>query len=397
MAGIQSLINRRENRVIRSRVLRRMEGQAQRGLKQSGQAGYGYRTALINGTDKTLVIDEYEAEVIRQMAVRVLAGESLRSIAAYLNANVEHPLASRTNRIGRSETWTASTVKRILTAPRIAGERVHRGEVVGKAQWDAILDADAFAAVRRVLNAPNRRAHAAAYQSRLLTGIVRCGNCGNTLNHADTKRYDREGQPRVRRYYCRHCSRCMVRAEPIESYVRDLVCDQLDAEALRAGDPAGERDSLMATLSELDDSLTRLAQMLGAGSLTMDAFQAATVGINHRRQAAREALASLEVAAVGNPWVGRGEALRAVWDDLEDGERRAAIRTVLQSLVVGPAVRGSSVFDPSRLRVEYNLPGIIRSGAPSREWERMTQEEREAANDAAVDEWHRLAVNEGLV
>lgn len=48
--------------------------------------------------------------------------------------------SSPTSGVTRPSQLTGATIKRMLTNPTIAGLRVHRGEIVGRGNWEPILD-----------------------------------------------------------------------------------------------------------------------------------------------------------------------------------------------------------------------------------------------------------------
>jgi site-specific DNA recombinase len=69
-----------------------------------------------------------EAAIVREMATRFIAGESLRSLCTDLDR--------RGIRSVKGSPWQTHSLRLVLSAPRIAGLRVHNGEVIGKAVWE---------------------------------------------------------------------------------------------------------------------------------------------------------------------------------------------------------------------------------------------------------------------
>ena len=127
-----------------------------------------------------MTVREIEAVVVRQIAQLVLAGRSRAGIARDLNA------AGAPTR-GDSRHWDSTTVTRVMTNPRYAGLRVHRGEVFGLAAWPAIIDMDDY---RRLLDIaaktardPSRQAMAkrAPVPSLLGGRLLTCGLCGGPM------------------------------------------------------------------------------------------------------------------------------------------------------------------------------------------------------------------------
>jgi site-specific DNA recombinase len=68
-----------------------------------------------------------EAEAIRVLVRRYLAGDSLRSLASWLDAEGIKTVFDKP--------WRSRTVRDMIRNPRMAGLRQHLGEVVGPAVW----------------------------------------------------------------------------------------------------------------------------------------------------------------------------------------------------------------------------------------------------------------------
>ena len=97
---------------------------ADEGKDSGGERPFGWEPDRVT-------IREPEAEMVRDAARRVIAGESLRSICARWNAEGR--------RTARGSAWRPTRVRRMLTAPRYTGLREHNGETT-EAVWPAILD-----------------------------------------------------------------------------------------------------------------------------------------------------------------------------------------------------------------------------------------------------------------
>jgi hypothetical protein len=78
------------------------------------------------GYDETrMAVIDSEAAIIRALAARFLAGESLRSLAAWLEDGGVATVAGKP--------WRTITLKAVLSSGRIAGLREHQGVIVGPA------------------------------------------------------------------------------------------------------------------------------------------------------------------------------------------------------------------------------------------------------------------------
>ncbi|MFD8700980.1 recombinase family protein, partial [Kitasatospora purpeofusca] len=137
-----------------------------------------------------------EIAVIREAADTVLAGGSMRALAADLN---RRGLFSTMG--GR---WDGGTVRRMLMRPRNAGILQHRGEEAGNAQWDAALDEPTWRSLRAVLEDPSRIPTASNVRKYLGSGLYQCGVCGENLTSFS------KGGGRRFKYKCKRNS-CVLR------------------------------------------------------------------------------------------------------------------------------------------------------------------------------------------
>ena len=182
-----------------------------------GRRKYGYENDRIT-------IREDEARVIRELAERFLAGESVVALVRWLNDS-EIPTATG------HHTWWPASVRNLLRSPRISGQREYNGEIIAAGQWPAIITAEQTAAIRRILDNPERR-NERAPSRYLLTRVIRCGKCSRPMIS-----HPRKGVPC---YDCRNdgalsgCGKTSVIAEATEELVRDMVLDALDGPDLAA-------------------------------------------------------------------------------------------------------------------------------------------------------------------
>lgn len=292
-----------------------------------------------------VMVRESEAVVIRDLAERFLAGESLRSLTLDLN---DRGIATSTG--GQ---WSTQTLSRMLRSARISGQREHRGEIVAPAQWEAIITPAQTARIRAILADPARRTNRQA-RRYLLAGMLRCGRCGEPL----VARPRQDGQ---RRYVCTRdvervgCGRLAVVADPLEQLVCEGVLDRLDSPELAAAlrgesqsDPEAARWQ-----SAVDDARGQLDELAGAyaqKAITMSEWLTARRQIEERLSTARKELARATRVTVLADYVGAGEALRGRWEQLTLSRQRAIIAAVIDHLVVAPSQNvGLNRFDESRV------------------------------------------------
>lgn len=335
-AGIKAVLAAGEVRRLRRRVNDALDSLAAAG-RPGGAHHPAYRHSRNGDGEATLeVIPEVAAEM-RWAASRVLAGDSLQSIA--------HQLQERGVPTAHGGRWTHNNVKGALTAPVIAGLRVHRGQVVRKGNWEPVLDETTWRLVCATLDRPGRQ----PARTYLLTGVARCGRCGQGLSGRQ-----QHARGKVRPvYFCTSCKRLGVNAEPLEAHVVDQLLDALDSPAFKAAmsadDREAERDELVEQLSGIEARHVELAERWASGDLPAEAWDRARARLDERHRELTEALAAMPSTAVDiDP-----ATIRAGWDSMTLGERRAVLAMFIESVTVAPATPGIKRFDPARVEIAW--------------------------------------------
>ena len=155
-------------------------------LAGAGLARGGSARQLWFGSVRVTVLP-LEAKVVSQIVARFLNGESVLSIARWLEEEGVRTVTGKT--------WRTTSVRTMLASARIAGLRAHRGEVVGPAVWEAIItpaDRDRVLARMEQLKTSGRRSP----RRYLLSGMLRCGKCDHRLYSSARKE--------SRRYVCKN-------------------------------------------------------------------------------------------------------------------------------------------------------------------------------------------------
>ena len=303
------------------------------GRPNGGPAGLGYRRG--NGS---LVIEPSEANEIRRAAADVLSGLPMAHVATRWTAEgLPTP---------RGGSWTTGAVRRVLSSPRVAGLREHRGEITGKGNWDPILDTETHARLQAFFASPNRR-QAMKQRQRLLTGLMLCGRCGERMNAARRNGRANYVDPLATTYKCKSCGIGTGSAQIVETVVIDSVLKRLDSadfrSALADADAAAADDSgdLLAEIALAEAELADLAAAVSAGKVRASVLISAGEAIEARLSYLRARLGRSSGSGAAAEWLGRGETLRQRWEDLEPQAQRAVIESVVGSIEVAPVGRGA--------------------------------------------------------
>ncbi len=198
-----------ERERIRERVSENMAHAALQG-RWMGQSPYGYQMVA-----KMLHIEAGQAEIVRQVFHAYTEEQhGLFAIARHLNAQA---IPSR-----NGKQWSVRSVKRMLSNPAYCGMLVWGGKTVehalpaliSTAQWQA-----AQVRLKRVKPAPR-----VASSPHLLSGLLRCGNCGGTLSIGWSGSTNRRRVYRCAQYKNKGVCRSTPHAAP---QLEMTVCAQL--------------------------------------------------------------------------------------------------------------------------------------------------------------------------
>ena len=333
---------------------------------QEGRAHHGGRRAFGTvGAGQHRVSEaqaERERELIREAAVRIRDGDSLRGIC------VDWAEQEVTGSQGRP--FTTRTLSRILQQARLAGLREHHGTLYPSESIEPIVDRELWETVRAILTDPARLAMAVGGTPRhLLTGLAFCGVCKAKvrIEYKDGRRY----------YICPSRSgggrRCVRRlADPVEALITGALFEAVESPAWDehaaerpADDPMRPHHEALAQLTaDLDvlDGLLAEAEVAERQGRKPKP-SAATL---RRKLAEREAEAERHQAAITSLQTGRVVAavprnLQAVWPNLSLDRRRNILKAVLRLPPEGTGVevhltgKGRRSFDPAAITADWRV------------------------------------------
>jgi DNA invertase Pin-like site-specific DNA recombinase len=344
MARMKGSVAAHEIEHKRARQLRAAKQKAEAGRPQWRRA-FGYLA-------DTHQPDPATAPLVREAYAAVLAGGSISDIARAWNEAGVHGLTGKP--------WSASTVSLFLRAPRNAGLRDHRGEIVGVGTWPGLVDEQTWRAAQGVLNAPGRAPGRKSVRKHLLTGVLQCGKpgCGGYLS-GQWVMQAQKGAPRSHSitYACKKCRGCSVRAEHVEPLIYKVVAgrlaradavDLLKAEMHDAVEAEALRVKRLALLGRLDEIADERADGLidGVGYRKMTERINEKLDAIERRQQDAERLRVFDGLPLGKPEV--VDAIKELSPD-----RLRAVIDVLVEFAVVPVGKGGHTFRPDRVAVNW--------------------------------------------
>jgi site-specific DNA recombinase len=319
-ARLTGVIARGEVEKMSRRIRREVQQRAERGLPH-GQRAYGYKR--VEGRD---VLDEAKAAVIREIAQRLLSGESVKAVTQSLNdQGTPPPYADRPRKDGRPRQWSRVTVRAVVLRERNAGLRRHQGKIIGRAAWEPIFDEETFYRLRALLGDPTRKVTTGSAFRYLLSGIAKCGKCGRPVRVLITKR-GRGTNIKRRAYVCGHCHGISRDQEQVDRLIEKLTIEFLASPKARAVFRP-EPDTLkIAEANRLRAKLDDIARRFARDEITGDQLTTMTAEVRPQLKALEDEtrpapvdLSDLATPDIAKRWKGIPlERRRAVVDFLWD-------------------------------------------------------------------------------
>lgn len=356
--GIRATMDREESKKLSDRMTDMSVRKAQQGKPQGGRRPFGYQADMVS-------LYQPEADVLREMARRVIGGHSYKNVAWWAN--------EEGHRTSTGKLWFPITVRNLLMKSRYAGVRVHGG-VEYPAVWEPVFDADTLTKLRMTMllrsEANNGRPKPLRY---LLTGVVHCGGCGMSMNGMTKK--DHPSRPLRRTYQCRvqgdsqkqhGCGGVTRNADALEHWIRESVFAHLESSSLLEllGATGEDADLIRGLLAERDAQRARLNQFVddyATGLLSRPQFERAKDTAQTElsrverlltRQASSHAVLSMLPA---------GKSIREAWSEEPEDWKRSLIAGLIEKVIVSPGITKPfydvdgvvARFDPSLVLIEW--------------------------------------------
>lgn len=274
MVGILSVFAQLEREQIKERLHMGRVGRAKKGLWRAGSnipTGYDY-------VDGHLIVREDEAEQIRLIFDKFLAGESMHAISKYMHEHYKNRYSSYNT--------TGSHITSILRNRLYCGQIVFEGEIYD-GDHEGIVSVETFEQAQRRYEQIMR--DTPQYQNsfkakHLLTGILFCGECGarysTITNHVN---YNKEkGTKNVYHYYgCRgkhetnqkkmksnKCSNKYYRQEELDNAIIQEIL-KLDIETVKPKKIQPPSDN-SKEIAKINKQISKLMDLYSIGGISLD-------------------------------------------------------------------------------------------------------------------------------
>jgi site-specific DNA recombinase len=305
---------------------------------ESGRMGWTRRPFGYDREGGEVVTVPAEVEALQQAAADVLNGATLASVVRKLDST------GLTTTAGKP--WNVTSLRRALLNPRYSGRVLYNGVDVADGGWPVILDADTQQRLEEVLRDVRRRVQQGTQPRYLMSGLARCGRCGDVMFGSPMVK----GERRWHSYRCRGCS-LSRRSDLVDEVVEVEVLARLgqpDAASLLR--PDVDLDGLRKQVVELRQRRDGLAALLADGLLGAEAVREQASVLTRKMEALTEQIGS---AARDNPALALATAEDVVgtWEALDLRTRKAVVGLVAEVRIM-PAGKGVR-FDSASVVVTW--------------------------------------------
>ena len=336
LADIMASVHENEVRHMSERGLASQEYRAGLGLYR-GPAPFGY----INKGKGVIEPDPNEAKVVKDVARRLLSGESLMSIAKRVEAS---GVKSR-----QGVKWTATTIRKMILGPTQAGLVTRHGEILGRGKWEPNIDEADWYQIKALLEDPARRTQQGQERRWQGSGVYKCGVCGAGLKGKLHKH---------RNYTCYVCpnNHLTVNQVVLDELVEDVVLGYLDNPEAPIRHTMGDADESLDELLKQRRALMERSDDLGALVATGDITPAQ---LKRANKVLASQLEDLDVKIAKHQDTGGPVAvllgaddLRTRWSRFSPDEKAQTIDDLMEVTINRASHKGRE-FDYSRVHINW--------------------------------------------
>jgi site-specific DNA recombinase len=280
--------------------------------------------------DEAREIRRWAAELLatRGNMAQLLAGIRERGVQTVSQADSRE--LKRGGRTVEHGGWDSRTITRILTAPRVSGHSVHRGEIVTRNAWPAIIPEETRQALITLLSDPARVTTPGNTPRWLVSKIALCGHCrtGTVTARGGTR-------SKGTTYRCGACHKGNQLAALVDEYVTAVACERLSrndlAELIRPPRPEVDVAGLRGEITGLQQRKTEASLSYARGGIDLETLETVKADIDLQTAGIRSQLAEATASSPLAEFLEAStvEAAFAMWEARSVGRRREIVRQLM--------------------------------------------------------------------
>jgi DNA invertase Pin-like site-specific DNA recombinase len=322
IARVLVMVGAMEADLISQRVSAQKRQRRERGLPMTAM-GFGWTTPTEQ--NKT------EADWVKDIGDRVLAGHSIRSIAVWLTES-KVPLKR-----GKGSTeWHSTTVRSMMRSPHNAGLMAHDGELV-RGTWKPIFTEAKWRRIQAELDRRGSR-NVTPRRTSLLGGLVHCAVCGAPMVISSSARSRNLNCPtRSNAPGTKRCTGVSMNAAVLEEWVTDYVLHWADRDDVARMANKGKERAADADIARVTRQLAakqkeheQVCNDIADGKVPYSSGKKIAArmedGINNMEAELNRLFASANGQT--SEYLNKPGLLRKHWDQLTIQEQRTAISSV---------------------------------------------------------------------
>lgn len=330
MIGILSAFAQLEREQIKERTMMGRIARAKSGLVMGPTAPYGYRYI-----DGQLIIDEYEASIVREIYDLYLQGYGMEKVSNMLYEKMQLTSASG-----------YAAVRRILSRPTYAGLVHYSGEVY-PGQHEKIIDVDMWKRVQE------KREHSRNYQrgkrqKHLLTGMIYCKRCGAKYAyhvHSGNNYYDRYmcySVCRSRKELIKdpHCDNTKYLASELEelivAQIKELAFDEskfnkVIQKRIAVPDPT---QAMQKQIREIDKQINNFMDLYQYGKVPVETINERIEKLTQEKSAIEKSIRELNVKPIPKreDYESTLSRVDSIFETGNADEQRAAVKNLIDHI-----------------------------------------------------------------
>lgn len=368
IAAVLAEVARAEADNAATRVRSAIAANKRTGRYTGGVVPFGYRPdANPDGPGRILVPHGPEAAIVREIAERIVGGESVNSIVLDLNARrvpTTRSAARSAAREGKPTdgldvgTWNVGILQGVITSDTLLGRVTAKGQLVTGEDglpvtaFEPVLDYATMARVRsHTRNPRDPKTNPRPYRrraARLLSGVAFCGRCG-------WKMYVRvaDGNPVYRCANTRpgECSTPRMHAAHAERAVEERFLRIVGAHPELKIVEEVESPESAAELAEVEAAIAKTSSELADDDADIPNLLARLSSLKARRATLRAIPA--KVTRTARP---TGRTYAEAWAAGDDEARRALLLSAVEDVRIDPLPEGASSkgYHPARVRITWD-------------------------------------------